>query len=126
MPFSLNQSYLPFFLSLLLSWATLKVKFYPLYFMVDCNMSPAEVQGIYLCVPIAMLVCGSLATRIASGAQGKGGIGRVQTIVLFKALGVASLFIFIFLQRFRDLGRYALPFLLVPPFLLSTSFTDAT
>jgi MFS family permease len=97
------------------------LNFYPLYFMNDCGMSPAEVQAIYFCVPLAMLACGSLSTRLAAS-----GFGRVQTIILCKGLGVASLLVFIFVQRFRDVGPYLKPLILVPPFLLATALTDAT
>ena len=30
------------------------------------------------------------------------------------------------MQRFRNAGRFIMPFILVPPFLLSTALTDAT
>ena len=63
------------------------IKFFPLYFMVDCGASPATVQGIYVGVPLAMLAGGALNGRLAGPAWG---LGRVQTIVLFKGLGVAS------------------------------------
>jgi hypothetical protein len=101
--------------------AGMTLNFYPLYFMNDCGMSPAEVQAIYFCVPLAMLACGSLSTRLAAS-----GFGRVQTIILCKGLGVASLLVFIFVQRFRGVGPYLKPLILVPPFLLATALTDAT
>ena len=58
--------------------AGMTVKYFPLFFMVDCGFSPAAVQGIYLGVPLCMLLAGSLGERL----QPK--IGRVQTIVAFK------------------------------------------
>ena len=96
------------------------VKFFPLYFMVDCGASPATVQAIYVGVPLAMLAGGALNGRLAGPEWG---FGRVQTILLFKGLGVASLFLLVLLDRsFPSRPLY----LLVPPFLLQTGLTDST
>jgi MFS family permease len=101
--------------------AGMTVKFFPLYFMVDCGASPATVQGIYVGVPLAMLAGGALNGRLAGPAWG---LGRVQTIVLFKGLGVASLFLLVWLDG--AFGGARPLYLLVPPFLLQTGLTDST
>ena len=99
--------------------AGMTVKFFPLYFMVDCGATPATVQAIYIGVPLAMLAGGAINGRLA----GPLGFGRVQTIVLFKGIGVLSLFILVWLDsQFQSRPLYAL----VPPFLAQTGFTDST
>lgn len=99
--------------------AGMTVKFFPLYFMVDCGATPATVQAIYIGVPLAMLAGGAINGRLA----GPLGFGRVQTIVLFKGIGVLSLFILVWLDsQFQSRPLYAL----VPAFLAQTGFTDST
>jgi len=70
----------------------LQVKYFPLFFMVDCGFSPAGVQGVYLLVPVAMLVGGSMGEKLAKQ------YGRVPTTAAFKAGGALSLALFCFLQ----------------------------
>lgn len=93
------------------------VKYYPLFFMLECGMTPVGVQCVYLGVPLCMLVFGSIMEPSAKR------LGRAQVITLFKALGVGFLFVFVWLQSKFESHPY---FVLVPPFLLTTAFTDST
>jgi hypothetical protein len=121
----------------MLSLSLLPMSCIPPNNQIDCRMSPAAVQGIYVGVPLSMLVAGKVGERLAFL-----NFGRVQAIVLFKGLGALSLLVFVWLQRFRtttsggggggddkDEGVASanlLALLFVPPFLLSTALTDAT
>jgi hypothetical protein len=81
-----------------------QVKYFPLFFMVDCGFSPAGVQGVYLLVPVAMLFGGSLGEKLAKQ------YGRVPTTAAFKAGGALSLALFCFLQVLCDFRFFSLRF----------------
>jgi len=70
------------------------IKFFPLFFKTDCKMSPAEVQTIYFVVPIAMALCSKLGTRLAMA------IGRVQAILVIRALGLSCFVAMVVLYHF--------------------------
>lgn len=74
----------------------MQVKYFPLFFMVDCGFSPAGVQAVYLLVPLAMLAAGSWGEKLAKTH------GRVPTTAAFKAAGALSLLLFCFLQVIRS------------------------
>jgi hypothetical protein len=40
------------------------VKFFPLFFKNDCQMSPSEVQGIYVVVPLFMALFSTVGTKV--------------------------------------------------------------
>lgn len=73
------------------------VKFFPLFFKNDCDLSPSQVQGIYVAVPIAIIVFSGFADQLASR-----GFGRVQSVMLSKAIGVSCLVIMVLCLREFD------------------------
>jgi len=73
------------------------VKFFPLFFKNDCSLSPSAVQGIYVAVPIAIIVFSGFAQRLAST-----GFGRVQAVILSKMIGVSCLVIMVLCLREFD------------------------
>lgn len=93
------------------------VKFFPLFFKDEVGMSPSQVQIIYTCVPFVMVISSTICSKIAGS-----GFGRVQTTLLFNSLGVSLLFCMVFFKRYLDLH----PILLVPIYVLRTSFMNAT
>jgi len=76
--------YIAFGSDLVISLASgMTIKFFPLFFKDDCNMSAAEVQTIYFIVPIAMALAGTLGTSLG------GCSGRAQMVVLLRVLGLS-------------------------------------
>ena len=61
------------------------VKFFPLFFKNDCAMSPVGVQCIYIAVPVLMALMSGIGTKLSKC------LGRAQTMVLLKIVGVALL-----------------------------------
>ena len=61
------------------------IKFFPLFFKNDLQLSPVYVQLIYLLVPIWMGICSDLGERAARV------IGRVTVMVSFKIVGIGLL-----------------------------------
>jgi MFS family permease len=92
------------------------VKFFPLFFKDEVGMSPSQVQIIYTCVPFVMVISSAICSKIAVG------FGRVQTTLLFSCFGVLLLFCMVFFKSYLDLH----PFLLVPIYVLRTSFMNAS
>jgi len=66
------------------------VKFFPLFFKNDANLTPTEVQVIYLIVPIVMVACSGIGQKMSKS------LGRVQTIITVKSLGLSLLYILVF------------------------------
>mmetsp|Transcript_39556 Transcript_39556/g.112189 ORF Transcript_39556/g.112189 Transcript_39556/m.112189 type:complete len:474 (-) Transcript_39556:235-1656(-) len=73
--------------------AGMTVKFFPLFFKNDIGLSPKVVQGIYAAVPLCIGLASTLCTWVAEH------IGRVQTIILSKAMGTSMLFLIIHLKQ---------------------------
>ncbi|GMH64013.1 hypothetical protein TrRE_jg11650, partial [Triparma retinervis] len=92
------------------------VKFFPLFFKNDCGLTPTEVQVIYLIVPIVMVACSGLGSKMAKKA------GRVQTIITVKTLGVSLLFSMVFFEDYLQ----QTPLLLVPIYVLRTGLINST
>ncbi|GMH65988.1 hypothetical protein TL16_g12906 [Triparma laevis f. inornata] len=92
------------------------VKFFPVFFKDDCELSPVSVQTIYLIVPLLMVA----SSQIASGLSKV--FGRVQTILLVKALGLSFLYAIIFKV---DYLKHE-PFLLIPLYVLRTALMNST
>ena len=92
------------------------IKFFPLFFKNEVGMSPTQVQIIYIIVPIAMVLCSSLGTKIAGA-----GFGRVQTTLLVCSLGVACLYAMVIFKDRMD----ANPFLLVPIYVVRTALINS-
>eukprot|EP00298_Acanthocystis_sp_HF-20_P023017 c31368_g1_i1.p1 GENE.c31368_g1_i1~~c31368_g1_i1.p1 ORF type:complete len:285 (-),score=63.92 c31368_g1_i1:57-911(-) len=79
------------------------VKFIPLYFANDCNLSPTQVQIIYVILPVFLVAGLYLAERLATK------IGRVLTIILCRGLGAISLFGMVFLPQYTGDWRLMAP-----------------
>ena len=122
--------------------SVMTVKFFPLFFMNDCEMAPSGVQGIYLAVPIIMALFSTLAQKASATVCGgrnpkfidsktdgllledkrysvdnapKVPFGRVQTIMVCKAVGVSALFLMVFLTKYK--GQWLV---MVPIYLFRT------
>jgi len=61
------------------------VKFFPLFFKNDCGLSPIGVQGVYAAMPPLMAAMSGVGTWVSKG------LGRVQTMVAIKVVGVSLL-----------------------------------
>lgn len=79
-------------------------------------MSPAGVQAVYFFAPISIVAFSGIGAKVAGS-----GFGRVQTIMLFKAIGVSALFLMGFLKSFR--GRWEI---MVPIYLFRTGIMNST
>lgn len=90
--------------------------FFPLYFRDSLNLSPIQVQTIYTIEPL--LMASSFGpTRVLSDR-----VGRVQIMIYSKIIGVLALVLLCFCQGIFDRKG----FLLVPCYLLHTTFVSAT
>ena len=94
------------------------VKFFPLFFKDEVGMSPSQVQIIYLILPLVLAGCSGLGQTISQ----RGGIGRVETALLFKIVGVSGLYSMVVFKDYLD--NHA--FLLVPIYILRTAFMNAS
>ena len=117
---SLTTAHIPYILftfDLIVSLGSgMTVKFFPLFFKNDCKLTPTEVQVIYLIVPIVMVACSGLGSKLAKSA------GRVQTIITVKTLGVSLLFSMVFFEDYLQ----QTPLLLVPIYILRTGLINST
>ncbi|KAJ1618774.1 major facilitator superfamily domain-containing protein [Pavlovales sp. CCMP2436] len=93
------------------------VKFFPLYFRSDCNLSPEHVQLIYVAVPFAMVACSALVQRASIT------LGRVQMIVLCRALGVSLLLLMAILQLHSQYK--GTPSIMVPIYIARTALMNS-
>ncbi len=92
------------------------VKFFPLFFKDDCELSPVTVQVIYLIVPLFMIVCAQCGSAMSKT------LGRVQTILSVKTIGLSFLFSIVFFQDYL-IKR---PALLIPIYILRTGLMNST
>jgi MFS family permease len=92
------------------------IKFFPLFFKDEVNMSPSQVQLIYVIVPIGIVCCSVIGKKLAST-----GFGRVQSSLLLMVLGVSALYAMVFLKSYLDVH----PFVLVPVYIMRTSLMNA-
>lgn len=92
------------------------VKFFPLFFKNDANLTPTEVQVIYLIVPIVMVACSGIGQKMSKS------LGRVQTIITVKSLGLSLLYILVFQVDYL----VKTPLLLVPIYVLRTGLINST
>eukprot|EP00298_Acanthocystis_sp_HF-20_P014205 c20673_g2_i1.p1 GENE.c20673_g2_i1~~c20673_g2_i1.p1 ORF type:complete len:470 (+),score=169.33 c20673_g2_i1:56-1411(+) len=95
--------------------AGMTVKFFPLFFMNDCHLSPIQVQVIYAIIPITMSLSCMIAEKIAKK------LGRVQTTVLFRGFAVIVLFTMVYLEDYRGDWR-----IMVPLYVTRVSAMNAT
>ena len=70
------------------------VKFFPLFFKDDVGLSPIKLQIIYVIVPLAMVFFAHIFTKLAKV------LGRVQTIILTRILGLGALFSMVFCEDY--------------------------
>lgn len=92
------------------------IKFFPLFFKDEVGMSPSQVQIIYCAVPFAMVICSTISSKVAAK-----GVGRVQTQLLSRFLGISLLYSMVFFKNYLDHH----PYLLVPIYVMRTSFMNA-
>lgn len=92
------------------------IKFFPLFFKDEVGMSPSQVQVIFFAVPVVMVICSTLSSKIAAA-----GLGRVQTQLLSRLMGVFFLYAMVFFKTYLDDH----PFLLVPVYIMRTSLMNA-
>eukprot|EP00472_Partenskyella_glossopodia_P002460 CAMPEP_0197533718 /NCGR_PEP_ID=MMETSP1318-20131121/44445_1 /TAXON_ID=552666 /ORGANISM="Partenskyella glossopodia, Strain RCC365" /LENGTH=209 /DNA_ID=CAMNT_0043090703 /DNA_START=97 /DNA_END=723 /DNA_ORIENTATION=- len=79
-------------------------------------MSPIEVQAIYAVCPVAMVIFSGIGTVL------KDRIGRVQTIVVMKTLGVGLLLLMAILAE----GIYTSKYILAPIYVVRTGLMNCT
>lgn len=109
--------YILFIHSLIMSIGSgMTVKFFPLFFKDDVGLSPSQVQGIYLMVPLVMSLLGGLCTKAARW------IGRVPACLVFKVAGILLLFSMVAGKKFLDVH----PVVLVPIYIGRTALMNAT
>ena len=65
--------------------AEVTVKFFPLFFKNSVGLKPAEVQAIYVCVPVTIALLSGVFSRLAKTC------GRIQTILMARCIGVSLL-----------------------------------
>ena len=109
--------YILFTLSLLVSFGSgMTVKFFPLFFKDTVGLSPSAVQTIYLIVPIAMVIFSTVNQKLAKK------IGRVQTCIIVKILGLAGLYALIFFKDYLN----SHPYVIVPVYVWRTGMMNST
>lgn len=93
----------------------LTVQFFPLFFKNTCHMTPSQVQAIYVVIPIAMVIASWICQRSSRR------LGRVQTTIVFKIVGLIALFVMVYLKDYHDDWR-----VMAPIFVVRTAFMNAT
>jgi len=91
------------------------VKFFPIYFMQVSQLDPVKVQCIYIITPIII----SLAATMTQWLSTK--IGRVWVTLCVKVAGISLLLTLTYLTYIK-----ASPMLVVPVYILRTSFMNST
>jgi len=92
------------------------VKYFPLFFKNNVNMTPIEVQAIYAVTPIAMVMFSVVGTSL------KDYLGRVQTIMLARVIGVGLLLTLALLAEAGVHSKYVL----VPIYVIRTGIVNCT
>jgi MFS family permease len=93
------------------------VKFFPLFFKDEVGFTPSQVQMVYICVPITMVIMSGLISKLAST-----GFGRVQATLVFSGFGISMLYAMVFFKTYLDDH----PLLLVPIYVLRTSLMNCS
>jgi len=70
------------------------IKFFPLFFKNDCELSPRGVQTIYFLNPLIIALFSNICQPLAKR------FGRIGTILLVQTIGVASLFCMILTYKY--------------------------
>ncbi len=94
------------------------IKYFPLFFKSDITpkLTPREVQGIYVCVPIAIAVFTGLNQVLAKC------LGRVQVMVLAQLVGIALLVTMSLLVN-NGITNWTI---IVPVYILRTGIMNST
>ena len=92
------------------------VKYFPLFFMQAVSLTPAQVQLVYTILPVAMV-------GTAAGAQAASrSLGRVNSLLLFRLLGVACLLAMVYLEEVLHVEAWHT---MVPLFLARTALMNS-
>jgi len=92
------------------------VKFFPLFFKGEINMDPASVQGIYVVVPLTMIIFVQLCQRAGKT------FGRVQVMLIVRLFGVSLLMLMSFFVN-SDMKQW---YFCVPVYVVRTAIMNAT
>ena len=94
------------------------IKYFPLYFKSDITpkLSPRDVQGIYVCVPIAIALFTSLNQALAKR------FGRVQVMVFAQVVGI-SLLVAMSLLVDNGITRWTI---IIPIYIFRTGIMNST
>ena len=87
------------------------IKFFPLWWKEDNEMSPIAVQFIYVLSPLGIIVAGYVSVWLSKR------IGRVQTCMLLRTLGCTAMVVLVHLFHRRANKFYVL----VPIYLIRTA-----
>jgi MFS family permease len=108
--------YIVFGADLIIALASgMTIKFFPLFFKNDCKMSPAEVQTVYLIVPIVMCICSTLGTSVSKVT------GRVQAVILLRFSGLGC-FASMVVMYHHQVNRWAI----VAVYICRTALMNST
>lgn len=110
--------YIMFSSSLLTAFGSgMTVKFFPLFFKNQLGMAPANVQAIYVAVPLAIALCVQLTQLVGSK------IGRIQTMLLVRVIGVSLLISMSFLvNNGIDVWYYCVPIYVIRTAIMNSTY----
>eukprot|EP00943_MAST-04B_sp_MAST-4B-sp1_P001648 g1648.t1 len=110
--------YIMFSSSLLTAFGSgMTVKFFPLFFKNQLGMAPANVQAIYVAVPLAITLCVQLSQWIGSK------IGRIQTMLLVRVIGVLLLVsMSLLVNNDIDVWYYCVPIYVIRTAIMNSTY----
>ena len=110
--------YVMFASSLLTAFGSgMTIKFFPLFFKNQLMMAPANVQAIYVAVPIAMTLCVQLSQIVGSK------IGRIQTMLLVRIIGVSLLVsMSVLVNKGITIWYYCVPIYIVRTAIMNSTY----
>ena len=73
--------------------AGMTVKFFPIFFQVECSLNPVVLQIVYICLPVAVVIGTVLATKLSKR------YGRMQIIIPFNLIGISLTFSMALMKR---------------------------
>ena len=62
------------------------IKFFPIFFKDQVRLSPLSVNMLYCCIPLTLSLCSWIGQKLSRR------LGRVQTIILFRIIGISLLY----------------------------------
>ena len=74
--------------------AGMTVKFFPIFFQVECGLNPVFLQIVYICLPLVVVLGTVLATKLSKK------FGRMQIIIPFNILGISLTFTMALMRRY--------------------------